>query len=94
MNLVTAWTALDNGCLWVVPSSHRGGPLDHSQAWMVDIDISKWCRLPHNNVSFSCTRLDLNDPRKPVFLFKQIDRWLYMTLKHTQDGNQSNLKSI
>ena len=40
MNLVTAWAALDevtieNGCVYVVPGSHRQGALDHSEAWMV-----------------------------------------------------------
>ena len=38
MALVTCWVALDeatleNGCLWVVPGSHRQGPLEHSEAW-------------------------------------------------------------
>ncbi|MBT06588.1 MAG: hypothetical protein CMM32_06695 [Rhodospirillaceae bacterium] len=40
MELVSAWTALDdvtleNGCLWVVPGSHLGGALPHSEVWMV-----------------------------------------------------------
>ena len=40
MALVTAWVALDdvtleNGCMWVVPGSHHGGALDHSETWMV-----------------------------------------------------------
>ena len=40
MAIVTAWVALDdatldNGCLWVVPGSHRQGVLDHSEVWMV-----------------------------------------------------------
>jgi phytanoyl-CoA hydroxylase len=26
---------LENGCMWVIPGSHRGGPLEHSQVWMV-----------------------------------------------------------
>jgi phytanoyl-CoA hydroxylase len=38
--LVTCWTALDdatidNGCLWVIPGSHRGPLLDHDQPWQV-----------------------------------------------------------
>jgi len=38
--LVTCWTALDdvtldNGCLWVIPGSHRGELLDHDQPWDV-----------------------------------------------------------
>ena len=40
MSLVTCWTALDdvtieNGCLWVIPGSHRQGLVDHSVRWMV-----------------------------------------------------------
>ena len=40
MSLVTCWIALDevtieNGCLWVVPGSHRLGPLPHSERWFV-----------------------------------------------------------
>lgn len=38
--IVTCWTALDdatieNGCLWVIPGSHRGKLLDHDQPWQV-----------------------------------------------------------
>jgi len=38
--LVTCWTALDdatieNGCLWVLPGSHREGLLDHDEPWQV-----------------------------------------------------------
>lgn len=38
--LVTCWTALDdatidNGCLWVIPGSHKIGLLDHDQPWHV-----------------------------------------------------------
>jgi len=40
LDLVTCWTALDdvtedNGCMWVIPGSHRGEILDHSQEWTV-----------------------------------------------------------
>jgi phytanoyl-CoA hydroxylase len=40
MALVTCWIALDdvtveNGCLWVVPGTHRLGPLPHSERWLV-----------------------------------------------------------
>jgi ectoine hydroxylase-related dioxygenase (phytanoyl-CoA dioxygenase family) len=40
MSLVTCWTALDdvtveNGCMWVIPGSHRQGAIDHSQQWMI-----------------------------------------------------------
>lgn len=38
--LITCWTALDdatvaNGCLWVIPGSHKIGLLDHDQPWHV-----------------------------------------------------------
>lgn len=37
---VTCWIALDdatveNGCMWVIPGSHRDGICDHSQPWEV-----------------------------------------------------------
>lgn len=40
MALTTCWIALDevtreNGCLWVVPGSHKLGPLAHSETWAV-----------------------------------------------------------
>lgn len=40
MALVTAWVAIDdvtkdNGCMWVIPGSHKRGALDHNEAWMV-----------------------------------------------------------
>jgi len=38
--VVTCWTAVDdvtveNGCMYVIPGSHRSGILDHDQSWMV-----------------------------------------------------------
>ncbi len=40
MAMVTAWVAIDdvteeNGCMYVIPRSHKRGALDHSEAWMV-----------------------------------------------------------
>ena len=40
MALTTCWIALDdvtidNGCLWVIPGSHRLGPLAHDEDWIV-----------------------------------------------------------
>ena len=40
MEVITAWVALDevtveNGCMYVVPGSHKLGAVDHSEAWMV-----------------------------------------------------------
>lgn len=38
--IITCWAALDdvteeNGCLWVIPGSHKVGIVDHSQEWMI-----------------------------------------------------------
>lgn len=46
MDLVTCWTALDdvtldNGCMWVIPGSHRQGLVDHSQPWQLDGRVDK-----------------------------------------------------
>ena len=64
MALVSSWVAMDdvtleNGCLWVVPGSHKGGALDHSEVWMVcerrdmtgpeavfDRNINGWVTIP------------------------------------------------
>lgn len=40
MDLVSSWAALDdanldNGCVWIIPGSHLGGPISHSEKWMV-----------------------------------------------------------
>ena len=40
MQMITAWVALDevtveNGCMYVVPGSHKLGAVDHSEPWMV-----------------------------------------------------------
>jgi phytanoyl-CoA hydroxylase len=40
MAMVTAWVAIDdvseeNGCMWVVPGSHKQGAVEHSEVWMV-----------------------------------------------------------
>lgn len=40
MAMVTAWVAIDdvtehNGCMWVIPGSHKRGVVEHSEAWMV-----------------------------------------------------------
>ncbi|MCO6457301.1 MAG: phytanoyl-CoA dioxygenase family protein [Pirellulaceae bacterium] len=39
-DLVTCWAALDdvtldNGCMWVIPGSHRGGLVGHARDWLV-----------------------------------------------------------
>jgi len=67
--IVTCWTALDdatiaNGCLWVVPGSHRGPLLDHDQPWQVgdrvdmqvrdeQIDLSR--EVPNELTAGSCS---------------------------------------
>lgn len=47
--LVTCWTALDdatiaNGCLWVIPGSHREGLLDHDEPWQVGDRVDQQVR--------------------------------------------------
>lgn len=59
MALVTAWTALDdvtleNGCMYVVPGSQGGGPLDHSEPWMVG--DRQDMKVPDSEVDFSKER--------------------------------------
>ena len=55
--LVTCWTALDdatidNGCLWVIPGSHRIGLLDHDQPWHVGDRVDMQVR----DEQIDCTR--------------------------------------
>lgn len=59
MALVTAWTALDdvtveNGCMYVVPGSQAGGPLDHSEPWMVG--DRQDMKIPDSQIDFSAER--------------------------------------
>ncbi|HCL31958.1 MAG TPA: hypothetical protein DIC52_26475 [Candidatus Latescibacteria bacterium] len=40
MAMITAWVAIDdvdeeNGCMYVVPGSHKNGAIDHSEPWIV-----------------------------------------------------------
>lgn len=67
--IVTCWTAIDdatidNGCLWVIPGSHRGKLLDHDQPWQVgdrvdmqvrteQIDFSR--EIPNELAAGSCS---------------------------------------
>jgi phytanoyl-CoA hydroxylase len=56
MALVTCWIALDdvtleNGCLWVIPGSHRLGPLSHSEPWIVG--DRQDMRVPESEVDVS-----------------------------------------
>ena len=67
--IVTCWTALDaatidNGCLWVIPGSHKGELLDHDQPWQVgdrvdmqvrdeQIDFSR--EVPNQLAAGSCS---------------------------------------
>ena len=53
--IVTCWTALDdatidNGCLWVIPGSHRGGLLPHSQPWDVGDRVDM--QIPDEQVGY------------------------------------------
>jgi phytanoyl-CoA hydroxylase len=69
MSLVTCWIALDdvtveNGCMWVIPGSHRGELYDHSQPWDVggrvdmqvpDDKIDRSCETPITMSAGSCS---------------------------------------
>lgn len=73
--LVTCWAALDdatveNGCLFVIPGSHRGPILDHDEPWQVGDRLDMQVRrdqfdasrevaveLPAGSVSFHHSRL-------------------------------------
>lgn len=51
MSLVTCWTALDdvtleNGCMWVVPGTHRMGLISHSEPWQIGDRMDK--KVPGN----------------------------------------------
>jgi phytanoyl-CoA hydroxylase len=57
MSLVTCWIALDdvtveNGCMWVIPGSHRGELYDHSQPWNVGGRIDM--QVPGEKIDRSC----------------------------------------
>jgi phytanoyl-CoA hydroxylase len=68
-SLVTCWIALDdvtieNGCMWVIPGSHRDGIYDHSQPWQVagrfdmqvpDTDIDRSRETPITLAAGSCS---------------------------------------
>lgn len=56
LELVTCWTALDdvtigNGCMWVIPGSHRRGIVDHSQKWLVGDRTDM--QVPDDMIDFS-----------------------------------------
>jgi phytanoyl-CoA hydroxylase len=55
-DLVTCWTALDdatvaNGCLHVIPGSHRGVILDHDEPWQVGDRMDMQVRLDQYDAS-------------------------------------------
>jgi len=57
--IVTCWTALDdvkedNGCMWVIPGSHRGGLLDHGREWRVGDRADK--QIPDDLIDHSQER--------------------------------------
>ncbi len=56
LSLVTCWIALDdvtieNGCMWVIPGSHRGELFDHSQEW--DVGGRKDMQVPDEHLDLS-----------------------------------------
>lgn len=56
LSMVTCWIALDdvtieNGCMWVIPGSHRGEIFDHSQEW--DVGGRKDMQVPDKHLDLS-----------------------------------------
>ncbi len=85
MALVSSWVALDdvtldNGCLWVIPGSHRGGPLEHSEVWMVG-DRQDMC-VPDS-------AFDRNQER-PVLMNAGDCSFHHSLLLHRSGANRSN----
>lgn len=51
LEYITCWTpindtTIENGCIWIIPRSHKGGLVEHSwddenQSWIIDVDQDK-----------------------------------------------------
>lgn len=55
-SLVTCWIALDdvtleNGCLWVIPGSHYGEVIDHSEPWHIGNRLDM--RVPNDKIDLT-----------------------------------------
>ena len=85
MALVSSWVALDdvtveNGCLYVVPGSHKGGPQGHSDVWMVG--ERKDMKIPDSAID--------HDREVPVELSKGSVSFHHSLLMHRSGANNTN----
>lgn len=84
LDLVTCWTALDdvtrdNGCMWAIPGSHRGGIVDHSQKWLVGERTDM--QVPDDKIDFSRER--------PIEMPAGSCSFHHSVLLHRSTANQS-----
>ena len=87
MAILTAWVALDdvtieNGCLWVVPGSHREGLKDHSEAWMVGNRQDQ--KIPDAQID--------RDREKPILLKAGDCSFHHSLLLHRSGPNQTDTR--
>jgi ectoine hydroxylase-related dioxygenase (phytanoyl-CoA dioxygenase family) len=85
LSLVTCWIALDdvtieNGCMWVIPGSHRGELFDHSQEW--DVGGRKDMQVPDKHLELS--------REKPIKLRSGSCSFHHSVLLHRSGPNQTN----
>lgn len=84
MNLVTCWTALDdvtedNGCLWVIPGSHREGLVEHD----------KWQLGDREDKQVPDARLD-RDRETPIIMPAGSCSFHHSVLLHRSGPNHSD----
>jgi ectoine hydroxylase-related dioxygenase (phytanoyl-CoA dioxygenase family) len=85
LSLVTCWIALDdvtieNGCMWVIPASHRGELFDHNQEW--DVGGRKDMQVPDKHLDLS--------REVPIKLRAGSCSFHHSVLLHRSGRNQTN----
>lgn len=85
LDLVTCWTALDdvtvdNGCMWVIPGSHRGGIVDHGQKWAVGDRVDM--QIPDENIEL--------DRQVPIEMPAGSCSFHHSVLLHRSTANQTD----
>ena len=87
MALVSSWVAMDevtveNGCLYVIPGSHNGGPRAHSDVWMVGDRQDK--KIPDAMIDY--------DRELPIELAKGSVSFHHSLLMHRSGPNNTQLR--
>ena len=87
MALVSSWVAMDevtvdNGCLFVVPGTHKGGARDHSDVWMVGEREDK--KIPDAMIDF--------DREVPIELAKGSVSFHHSLLMHRSGSNNTQTR--